>query len=59
MNEEIAKEFYPFQKRKQAFMRAFESNLFEPKEPYMYMGEDEKAYYFKHKITRKYLNLVK
>tara|TARA_R100001015_G_scaffold12160_1_gene5120 strand:+ start:145 stop:318 length:174 start_codon:yes stop_codon:yes gene_type:complete len=42
-----------------AFNKAFEVGLFTKDQPYMYMGEDENIIYFKHKVTRDYLNLIK
>ena len=42
-----------------AFNKAFKVGLFKMNEPYMYMGEDENTIYFKHKVTRQYLNLIK
>jgi len=42
-----------------AFNKAFEIGLFKMNEPYMYMGEDENTIYFKHKVNREYLNLIK
>ena len=42
-----------------AFNKAFEVGLFKMNEPYMYMGEDKNTIYFKHKVTREYLNLIK
>jgi len=41
------------------FELAYKTNLFKQEDPYMYMCEDSDTVYFKHGITRQYLNLNK